>query len=281
MRRTAGVLALALAAITLGAAPAVASSPDCEQGGGLLGSVTGGLCELVDGVTDTVDDLTGDTLDPVTDAVDETGETVNDTLGEAAPTGTPQPSATPETEQPSPSGSPEPDGLLPTVLEDVCLPVLACKDQGVLPSLTGRPTPPPSDKLRPTAEPSPSATESGAAKLMPSAPQTPPASEPYLMNTTEHTIEPPPADPEQSGVELLLPFPLIEHLGRPLNDRQVVRPSERSSDIVGTALTAALLGSAALATHIAQKRRRREEEPASIPFEPIRVGGRHRLAGEA
>ncbi|MEV0587777.1 hypothetical protein [Nonomuraea sp. NPDC050310] len=304
MRRTAGVLAFAIATITLGAAPAAATAPypalgntlggallaDCEQGGGLLSGVTGGLCELVDGVTDTVDSLTGDQLGPVTDGLDDTVGGVTNPLGEVLPTPqTPEP-----TPPPKPGDQSEPadtadagkpgggEGLLPSVLDEVCLPVLACKGQGVLDGLTPPPpkpgltTPPP--KPRPEPKPSEKADEDEQA-VLPTTVPVPPDSRPYLLNSTEHDLgDEPAADPDRAGLGLLWPGPLTERLRVRLSDQQVVRPSDTDGDVLGTALTATLLASAVLATRIVHKRRRKAEESASIPFEPMRVGGRHRLA---
>jgi hypothetical protein len=64
-----------------------------------------------------------------------------------------------------------------------------------------------------------------------------------------------------------------------MQDQRVVRPTPPASDVLGTMLTIALLGSAVLATRIVQQRRQRTEPTESIPFEPARAGnGRHRLA---
>ncbi|MFI6503504.1 hypothetical protein [Nonomuraea typhae] len=273
---TTGVLAVALAAVPV-AAPAAAAVQDCTKGGGLLSGVTNSLCEVVDAVTDTVDGLTGNATEPVTTGVDETTGDVLGTVGESVPSGKPTPTPTAGDGQPSPSKSSE---LLPTTLSEVCLPVLACDDQSVLDRLAPGPA-----QTTTTREPSPSPTPSARpthrreeTQVLPTPAPTPPQSEPYLIDTTRPVEERRTADTGEPHIDLLWPNPFAEDLAVPLQDRQLVRPSQPASDAVGTALTALLLASAILATRVAHQRRRRAEQHDSIPFEPGRVGGRHRLA---
>ncbi|MEU4331806.1 hypothetical protein [Nonomuraea dietziae] len=294
-RRTAvsvGLLAFALAALPLGAGAATAGLRDCERGGGLLSGVTNGVCELVDGVTDTVDGVTGDSLGPVTDGVDKATGTVLGTVGEVAPTGRPAPSPTSKAadEPPPPSsddggGDRDGGGLVSSTLEDVCLPVLACEGQGVLGSVPdpGRPEPSPSGSPSATGTPTPSATATPSRRprqqgILPTEAPAPPVTRPHMESTDPVVAdEPAPVDPDDPRVELLWPGPFSEKLSDQIGGR-VVRPSEPDSDVLGTALTAVLLASAVLAARVSQQRRRREEHGESMPFEPIRVGGRHRLA---
>lgn len=267
---SAGFLALALAAIPLGAAPASAQVSDCDHGGGLLGGVTSGLCQIVDGVTDAVDGLTGDATKPVTEQVDTTTGKVLDPVGEVAPTVKPSPS------QSGKKPAPSPDPLLPDGLDDVCLPVLACGDQSVLGTLTDQDPVPtePGRRTTPTASPTP--TSSREAEVT-AEPTDQPPNHPQLMDTVITTIaDEPTADTDAPHIDLLWPNPLSERLAGQMRDKEVVRPSATDTDAVGTALTAALLASAVLASRIIQQRRRRADA-ASIPFDPLRPG-RHRLA---
>ncbi|MFE3450259.1 hypothetical protein ACFXJ8_15110 [Nonomuraea sp. NPDC059194] len=296
-RRTAvsaGLLALALAALPMSAASAQTQARDCERGGGLLSGVTNGVCDLVDGVTDVVDGVTGNSLAPVTDGVDQATGTVLAPVGEIAPTSKPAPTPTRSTggtrDEPAEQPPPKRDGddLVSSTLDDVCLPVLACDGQGVLSPVTDSEASPESSPdssaaPKPTASPSPAATPAKRHKdagTLPVEPQDPPMNRPQLMQNTDTITpaEPAPVDPDDPRVELLWPGPFSEKLSDRIGG-QVVRPSEPDSDVLGTALTAVLLASAVLAARVMQSRRGRDERGESIPFEPMRVsGGRHRLA---
>ncbi|WP_431898086.1 hypothetical protein [Nonomuraea sp. bgisy101] len=287
-RRTAvsaGLLALALAALPMSAGSAAAQARDCERGGGLLSGVTNGVCDLVDGVTDAVDGVTGNALSPVTEGVDKAAGTVLAPVGEVAPTDKPAPASTRspggQRDERPPAGD---GGLVSSTLEDVCLPALACEGEGVL-SPVGEPAPRPSAAPKATSGPSPSPSAPPAkrrkdSKTLPVEPATPPMSRPQLMQSTDEvvTAEPEPVDPDDPRVELLWPGPFSEKLSDHIGGR-VVRPTEPDSDVLGTALTAVLLASAVLAARVMQSRRGRDDRGESIPFEPVRVsGGRHRLA---
>jgi hypothetical protein len=267
---SAGVLAVALAAVPVAApaAAATAATQDCERDGGLLSGVTNTLCDVVKSVTGTVDSLTGDATDPVTSGVDKTTDEVLGKVGEAVPTGT----ATPK-KSAKPSPTPTKTGLVPKALQDVCLPVLACEGKTVLDTLTPRPTPSP-DRAERQRE------REKDASALPTAPPTPPESRPQQVGTGRPVVEEKAtADADEPRVELLWPNPFAHELTVPMQDQQVVRPTPPASDVLGTALTIALLGSAVLATRIVQQRRQRSEPVESIPFEPAHVGsGRHRLA---
>ncbi|MEU8249570.1 hypothetical protein [Nonomuraea sp. NPDC048916] len=276
---SAGVLAVTLAAIPLTAPPtsAAAAAADCPNGGGLLGGVTDGLCDVVDVVTGTVDTLTGDTVKPVTKGLNDTTDEVLGTVGKVGPTGTPSSENAPE---PSHGAT-----LLPETLGKVCLPVLACGDRDSGDEAAPKPTPKVSD-------PAPEATGSAdkrarederedatAPTTAPTMGPTPPQSEPYLMDTSEDPVaDEPTVDTDDARIDLLWPNPFARELSVPMRER-VVRPSGPASDVVGTGLTIALLASAIAATRIVQQRRQRSERSDSIPFEPVRAaGGRHRLA---
>jgi hypothetical protein len=274
---SAGALALALAAIPVAAPPALAlagrqgAAADCPSADGLISGVTSGLCNVLQTVTGTVtgtvDTLTGDTLKPVTKKVQDTTDDVVGTVGEAVPT------ATPTKSTPTPSRS----ALVPDTLREVCLPVLACRDQGVLTDLTDRKDS--SVKPTPTGKPNKRERKDPTTTLPTDAP-TPPQTETHQLDTTEQPVKDiQTADTDEPRIDLLWPNPFAEELTVPMRDQRVVRPSKPSSDVLGTSLTIALLTSAILATRIVQQRRQRAERPDSIPFEPARAGGsRHRLA---
>ncbi|MEV0825328.1 hypothetical protein [Nonomuraea rubra] len=275
---SAGVLAVALAAVPVGAPAASAAAQDCTRDGGLLSGVTNTLCDVVEAVTGTVDTLTGGVTDPVTDGVDKVTDEVLGRVGEAAPTAKATPSTTspvkPSTTSPT-TPRPSRTGLVPETLGEVCLPVLACEDQGV----AVRPTP----RSTPSATPTEVRTGRGweSTATAPAVPRaTPPESRPQTVGTGAPVEEEKKtAHAEEPRVDLLWPNPFVHELAVPMQDQRVVRPTPPASDVLGTALTIALLGSAVLATRIVQQRRQRTEPTESIPFEPARAGnGRHRLA---
>ncbi|MEV1175074.1 hypothetical protein [Nonomuraea sp. NPDC049784] len=258
---SAGVLAVALAAVPVAAPAASAASQDCTRDGGLLSGVTNTLCDVVNGITSTVDNLSGGTTKKVTDGVDETTGEVLGRVGEAVPTTKTTPTPKSSTNRPSPS---------PTGLDGVCLPVLACQDQEAV------------EKLSPTPSPSPDRTSrprEWGVESLPTKRPTPPEQRPQLMDTGRPVSEEKTVDTDEPRVDLLWPNPFAHELTVPMQDQRVVRPSPPASDVLGTVLTIALLGSAVLATRIVQQRRHRTEPTESIPFEPGRAGnGRHRLA---
>jgi hypothetical protein len=276
---SAGVLAVALAAVPVAAPAASAAAQDCTRGGGLLSGVTDALCDVVGVVTGTVDTLTGGTADKVTDGLDKTTDEVLGRVGEAVPTTKSKSTPTQSSAEPSAtSAAPRPSktGLVPEDLGDVCLPVLACDDQGVVSKLTPRPTP--SAKASANAR-----TGRGWVSTPTPSPTTPqsavPDSTPQSVDTGRPVPDKETAHAEEPRVDLLWPNPFAHELAVPMQDQRVVRPSPPASDVLGTVLTIALLGSAVLATRIVQQRRQRSEPSDSIPFEPARAGnGRHRLA---
>ncbi|MFG1703284.1 hypothetical protein ACFLIM_08825 [Nonomuraea sp. M3C6] len=262
---SAGVLAVALAAVPVAAPAASAASQDCTRDGGLLSGVTNTLCDVVNAVSGTVGSITGGTTDQVTKGVENTTGEVLGRVGEAVPTTKATPS-----KSSGPSPAPAKTGLVPKTLEEVCLPVLACDEQGVLDRLSPTPSADPAQRPR-----------EGRAEASALPTQTPvrPESRPQLMDTERPVAEKDTADADEPRVDLLWPNPFAHELTVPMQDQRVVRPSPPASDVLGTALTIALLGSAVLATRIVQQRRHRAEPTESIPFEPARAGnGRHRLA---
>ncbi|MFI7133148.1 hypothetical protein ACIBQ1_46255 [Nonomuraea sp. NPDC050153] len=262
---SAGVLAVALAAVPGAATAASAGAQDCTRDGGLLSGVTNTLCDVVSTLTGTVDTLTGGTTEKVTDGLNDTTNEVLGRVGEAVPTT----KATPGTKSsPSPStsvtGQDDPQ-------DSACLPGIACESE-------------PTQKLSPSPAPSPSRTSrprEWGVESLPSTRPTAPDQRPQTVDTGRPVVEKKTVDTDEPRVDLLWPNPFAHELTLPMQDKRVVRPSPPASDVLGTALTIALLGSAVLATRIVQQRRQRTEPVESIPFEPARAGsgnGRHRVA---
>ncbi|MGW0199248.1 hypothetical protein [Nonomuraea sp. NPDC003201] len=268
---SAGVLAVALAAVPGAATAAAADAQDCTRDGGLLSGVTNTLCDVVNTLTGTVDTLTGGTTKKVTDGVNDTSDEVLGRVGEVAPTT----KATPDTNSsvsPSTSATGQDDSQ-----DSACRPGQACADEEATQKLSPSPAPSPSRTSRPR--------EWGVESL-PSKRPTAPEQHPQTVDTGRPVIEKETkVDTDEPRVDLLWPNPFAHELTLPMQDKRVVRPSPPASDVLGTALTIALLGSAVLATRIVQQRRQRTEPVESIPFEPARAGsgpgagnGRHRVA---
>ncbi|MBG0832984.1 hypothetical protein HS041_35365 [Planomonospora sp. ID67723] len=278
---SAGALALALGGgipMIAGVPMDAARQPDCGNGGGLLGGLTGGLCQVVDAATDVVDGLTDDSLAPVTKGVDGTTGAVLGG-GESAPREEPKattPAAPDVAEKPA-----EKKGLLPKVLGGTCLPLVASSGCDASESA------PPPDSAAP-----PDAAESGSTrdgrtkkdrgpererKTVPPS-QGSPARPETRTHTTEVSDpvlpEPPVIDIEAPRLDSLLPGPLIQEFQNRMPGRQTVTPTRRS-DPLGTALTTALLVAAVLAVRMMYGRRAAGK--SSIPFEPLSAG-RHRVA---
>ncbi|WP_346115256.1 hypothetical protein, partial [Nonomuraea maheshkhaliensis] len=144
---SAGVLAVALAAVPVAAPAASAAAQDCTRDGGLLAGVTNTLCDVVGAVTGTVDTLTGGATQPLTDGLDKTTDEVLGRVGQAVPTtrSTPDEPATPtSTPRPRSGRTPDPEGS-----GQDCLPVLACANQQGVERLTPTPQPSAGQKRRP------------------------------------------------------------------------------------------------------------------------------------
>ncbi|MBO4271530.1 hypothetical protein [Microbispora triticiradicis] len=321
---SAGALAIALGGgLPLVASPAWADCT--TGGGlvsGLTGGVctlVDGVGRVADGVTDVADKATGGVTEPVTKAVDDTvqtatgtagtavddiGKTVDDTVKTATgAAGTASDAAgsasggvtggvTGGGSGGSPAGSlPTPvqdltDGLSQTI-QDTCLPLVAggrCAsgdETGAGAGGNGRKHRPPATAGRP-ARPKPSHAPEGALPAEPYRPG--PAAQ---SGRTQAAPSHPVVDPDADGlIPLLWPGQKMPELpGLPGRVTGVPLRDQRSYDAVGTALTAALLLSAVLATRVVSARRARagQQEPQeSIPFEgglrlPDR-SGRHRLA---
>ncbi|MEU6796073.1 hypothetical protein ABZ907_30650 [Nonomuraea wenchangensis] len=280
---SAGVLAVALVAVP-GAGPAVAATAgvqDCTRDGGLLSGVTNTLCDVVGTLTGTVDTLTGGITDPVTKPVEKTTDEVLGRVGEAVPTGRPGTSGE--------TAAPSPDATRTTKShgqdDDECDMPDACAGDPVPRAGTTTSAPPRREpSARPSAKkPATTPTASATASAVPGVTASPagsarprPAGDDDREESEESARA---ADPEEPRVDLLWPNPFARELTVPLRDQRVVRPTPPASDVLGTVLTIALLGSAVLATRIVQQRRQRTEPVESIPFEPARAGGgRQRLA---
>ncbi|MEU8197810.1 hypothetical protein AB0C10_28925 [Microbispora amethystogenes] len=282
-----------------------------------------GVSRVADGVTDVADKATGGATKPVTQAVDDTvqtvtgaagtavddiGKTVDDTVKDTVKTAGGAAGAASDAVGSAGSGvtggvtgggsggsssgsAPAPvqdltDELNQTI-QDTCLPLVAgerCADGGE----TGAGDDENGRKRRPagtagrSARPKASHAPEGALPTEPYRPG--PAVE---GGRTPVTPSRPVVDPDADGlIPLLWPGQKMPEMpwlpgrvtGAPLRD-------QRPYDAVGTALTAALLLSAVLATRVVSARRARagQQEPQeSIPFEgglrlPDR-SGRHRLA---
>ncbi|KAB8195186.1 hypothetical protein FH608_012470 [Nonomuraea phyllanthi] len=274
---SAGVLAVALAAVPVAAPAAAAASQDCTRGGGVLSGVTNTLCDVVNTLTGTIDTVTGGTTDKVTDGLDKTTDEVLGRVGEVVPTTKASPSTKPPRSSSTPStpspADPSPSALQKT-LDNVCLPVLSCRDRGddaesVSPTPTPTPSPGRTSRLR----------EWGVETFPTTAAPTPPPHRPQSMDNDRPVTKENTVDTDEPRVDLLWPNPFQHELTVPMQEQRVVRPTPPASDVLGTVLTIALLGSAVLATRIVQQRRQRAEPAESIPFEPGRAAnGRHRLA---
>ncbi|GIH96437.1 hypothetical protein ACFFMN_22070 [Planobispora siamensis] len=301
---SAGALALALGGgVPLAVAtPAgiAAQPPGCQDGGGLLGGVTGGLCKVVDDTTDIVDDLTRSTLSPVTKTVDDTASSVLNAPSEALPAKPPKkpkpnsPVSTPREESSGSgdsgdsggsSGSPQKKGLLPEVL-GTCLPLVSS------PGCGGSTADAPAEQAPPATARKPRSGTDGTGgtrekktskpkrteKPAPVSPASGPVHRPETRTYTTRVGDPVPPEPPVIDIEAprldpLWPGPLMQEFQKRMPGRHPLAPT-RQSDPLGTALTTGLLVGAILAVRVLYARRSNEE---SIPFEPLRAG-RHRTA---
>lgn len=271
-----GVLAVALVAVPVGAPAASATAQDCTRDGGLLSGVTNTLCDVVQAVTGTVDTLTGGTTSKVTEGLDRTTDEVLGRVGEVLPTG--RAKSAPDEEDERPATTPRPTTREPERDEE-CLSVLSCTDQSTVDRLTPQPSASPSATR--TERPSEGLISATATSLPQPVPARPRTTRPERQESGVHRAAPKKktAHAEEPRVDLLWPNPFQHELAVPMQDQRVVRPSPPASDVIGTVLTIALLGSAVLATRIVQQRRHGNEPAESIPFEPAGAGnGRHRLA---
>jgi hypothetical protein len=283
---SAGALALALGGgipVVAAASGTVARAADCPQGGGLLGGVTSGLCQTVDGVTDAVDGLTGSPLAPVTGQLDATAEKALKPVDELAPTERARADEGSSSAPPDASGDARgkgDEGLLPEVLGEVCLPLVDSPECAAsaattsVPDRAGRPTATPAPaKSRKPDKPRQGDGEEAGIPLQSASPR-PPETRTHTTEVRDPGLpEPFAVDAEAPRVDPLWPGPLTQELQQRMPGERAVTPT-RSSDPLGTALTAALLAAAVLAVRLVYARRAEEE---SIPFEPFRVG-RHRVA---
>jgi hypothetical protein len=291
---SASAIALALSIAPLAADPAEASAAalDCEpRAGGLLAPVTNGLCEVVGGATGTVDTVTGGTLTPVTGTVDKAADKVLNGVGDVP--ADPKATIAPTTSAPPGSPAPEPRVPLPTLLDQVCLPLvtaLGCTAEKTAPTpapaapaprTTNGPTRSQKDeKKQASADDRRDRTgrevaETGHGPFPVEAPA--PDLRPQFVGHPE-PIDPvrPRIDLEAPRADLLWPF-LGQVHGEVRGPRAA--PAGHGSDALGTALTTLMLLSAVFGAHVAYRRRVGTRHGDSIPFEPLPVGGgRHRLA---
>jgi hypothetical protein len=305
-RNASAISAGALAFALTGGIPLVAAQPaqamDCT-GSGLISSVTGGVCSIlggvgdtVDGVTDVVDGATGGVTAPVTKGVDDVvdgvtdgaggavsvvGGAVDDTVDSAvdAVGGTVTEVTDPLTGGSGGSGSggsgggSPGDGTGPTPAPCITLLGLGGECDGE------QAVPPPKtpEKPKPVQRP-PARTPAGTLPAEPSRtielPRLTPAGGQDVAPDPRVNLD------EDGAIPLLWPGREIPGL----TDRLKSVPARPSQpyDAAGTALTAALLLSAVLATRVVSARRARMEQHESIPLEggvrTARTSGRHRLA---
>lgn len=285
---SAGALALVLGSgipaagsVDTARASAVTQVNDCDHGG-LLGTVTGGICRTVDNV---VSSLTGDTS-PLSsspaddDTVATTAQTPADTKRATQAPDTSATDAPPTTGEETPSG----DVPRPGDPADACRSAAAspkCPDPSAssLPQGTALSTPSPSPSRDHDHEPARKEPVPTGRTRKPSQSPYPEADTPATDAGAPVASEPSPVvpspvvDAEAPRVELLWPAPLIQELQRQMSNERPVTPS-RSSDTVGTVLTTALLILAILAVRLLYSRRKVKE---SIPFEPV-PPSHHRVA---
>ncbi|MEN3537288.1 hypothetical protein AAH991_19410 [Microbispora sp. ZYX-F-249] len=286
-------------------------------------SLADGVGTLTDGVTDVADKATGGLTAPVTKVVDDTLETTTGAAGTAVhdvgkavdkagqtltgaadtavgaaggaagtATGAAAQAVTggakgesPATHSPAPSVQKLTDGLTRAV-QSTCLPLVAGEDCGSQGHREGGEEADGARHARPAgkkpARPKASLTPEGALPREPYRPRLVAAQEDAPQTHHRSTV-----DPDEDGVIPLL-WPGQKLPGLPeLRGGPTGAPARvsRSYDAAGTALTAALLLSALLATRVVSARRARagQQEPReSIPLEGgLRLpgrSGRHRLA---
>ncbi|MEU0481752.1 hypothetical protein ABZ260_21520 [Streptosporangium sp. NPDC006013] len=292
---SAGALALvlgsgipAVSSVDTARADTVTQVDDCDHGG-LLGTVTGGICRTVDNV---VSGITGDTsplaplLAPLSSSPagdDTAGTTARTPAAEkTSPIGeeTPAPATSAAETRPA-KETPSGNGPRPEDPTGTCRPTAAspkCPDpsESPLSQEAARPKPSPSpsrDHGHRPARKEPVPVPTGRTR-QPSRSPYPEADTPTIDVDAPVTSEPSPVvDAEAPRVELLWPAPLMQELQRQMSNERPVTPS-RSSDTAGTVLTTAVLILAILAVRLLYSRRKVKE---SIPFEPV-PPGHHRVA---
>ncbi|WP_203887643.1 hypothetical protein [Planotetraspora kaengkrachanensis] len=288
-----------------------AQAVDCT-GSGLISTVTSGLCSIlggvddtVDGVTDVVDGATGGLTAPVTEGVDavvggvtdgtggavsEVGEAVDDTVDSAvdAVGGTVKKVTDPLTggsggsggtggsgSGGSGGGGTPGGGAEPT--PGACIELLGlggdCDGEQAVPPPADTPKKPRLVNRPPVRTPAGTLPSEPARTI--ELPRFTPAGGKDVAPDPRVNLD------EDGAIPLLWPgnqeIPGLQ--GGSKTDR--IRPAQ-PYDAAGTALTAALLLSAVLATRVVSARRARMEQRESIPFEggarAARGSGRHRLA---
>ncbi|GAA3094073.1 hypothetical protein [Nonomuraea salmonea] len=237
--------------------------------------MTNTLCDVVQAVTGTVDTLTGGTTSKVTEGLDRTTDEVLGRVGEVLPTG--RAKSAPRRGGRAARHHAQAD---PGARARRGMPVRAVvhRPEHRRPA---HPRPSASPSATRTEQPSEGLISATATSLPQPVPARPRTTRPERQESGVHRAAPKKktAHAEEPRVDLLWPNPFQHELAVPMQDQRVVRPSPPASDVIGTVLTIALLGSAVLATRIVQQRRHGNEPAESIPFEPARAGnGRHRLA---
>ncbi|WP_433423222.1 hypothetical protein ACQP1V_15210 [Microtetraspora malaysiensis] len=266
-------------------------------GGGGLGDTVGGLTNTLGGTVGGVTNTLGDTVGGVTDTLNGTVKGLGDALGAQSGTGGTGASAGSGSSGGGVGGAVGgvvggavgavddvvrgaadlTGGLTQTETEkDGCLPGApggACGDTG-------------GGTAKPSGEDAADKTKAGMVRgeagndILPTEPIRPPESRPNLIDEGR-TIRPVDlsVDPDDVGIPLLWPGQYVPGLSTHMKGAAI--PARRSQNGMETALTAALLLSAVLATRVVSARRARANVPESMPLEGIRLSGspgRHRMA---
>ncbi|WP_147425062.1 hypothetical protein [Bailinhaonella thermotolerans] len=268
-RTTTGGLIVSVAGAFAGlsvllAAPAAADGPpepppppaapvrggECPGGDGLLGGLTGGLCEVADGLTDVLDGLTGGGTKDATKPADDA---LGDTLGGAKDAeekfpGSGQDGQDGQGRQEDREDEDDREGAAPGQRDD--------EGSGASPAPAA---PPKGEDGQGAAGPRPNRTSTWTIKDPDAARERPGRATPPPGRV--------PADTGDTRVPLLWgPGPVAPTIAAP---QTPAPPAREPYDAIGTALTAALLLSAVLATRIVSTRQAESSRPGSMPFEPV------------
>ncbi|WP_433355096.1 hypothetical protein ACQP25_15385 [Microtetraspora malaysiensis] len=260
--------------------------------GGGLGDTVGGVTDTLGGTVGGLTNTLGDTVGGVTDTLNGTVKGLGDALGAQGGTGASGGSGSSGGGVGGAVGgvvggavgavddvvrsTVDLTGGLTHTEKDGCLPGAsggACGDAG-------------GGTAKPSGEDAAGETEPGTVRgeagddTLATEPIRPPENRPNLIDEGR-TILPVDlsVDPDDVGIPLLWPGQYVPGLSTHMKGAAI--PARRSQNGVETALTAALLLSAVLATRVVSARRARANLPESMPLEGIRLSGspgRHRMA---
>ncbi|MCC5576092.1 hypothetical protein IMZ11_10615 [Microtetraspora sp. AC03309] len=238
--------------------------------GDTVGGVTGTLGDTVGGVTGTLDDTVGGVTGTLSGTVKGLGDAVGGTGSSAGSSGSAG-STVGDAVGDAVNGAVDlTDGLTQTV-GGTCLPVVAGAHCDPSEGGTAKPA---------GSEESESAHGETADGTLPTEPTRPPDNRPNFIDGGK-PIRPVDlsVNPDDVGIPLLWPGQYVPGLATHMKGEPI--RSRRPYDMVETALTAALLLSAVLATRVVSARRARANLPETMPFEGVRLTGtpgRHRMA---